>query len=79
MDQHEIIQLPIEQLGVSSSFVTRSRQMHYQTLGDIFDTSPEVLISKKGFSYAWLGELTDFLNKRHLLHLLQAIPGKTAY
>ena len=71
MEKEELLQTPIDKLGFSTEFCKACRSMHFSTLKDITSILPERLIKKEGFSYNWLGELSKYLDKRGLLHLLQ--------
>jgi hypothetical protein len=71
MEQEELLQTPIDRLGFSTEFCNACNSMQFSTLKDITSIGPERLIKKEGFSYNWLGELSAYLDKRGLLHLLQ--------
>jgi len=71
MEQEELLQTPIDRLGFSTEFCKACNLMHFSTLTEITSIKPERLIKKEGFSYNWLGELSAYLDKRGLLHLLQ--------
>ncbi|SDC66419.1 hypothetical protein SAMN04488024_102657 [Pedobacter soli] len=71
MEKEDILDIPIEKLGFSSNFRRACDTMNVSTLNDITSVLPEQLINKKGFSYSWLGELSAYLDKKGLLHLLQ--------
>jgi hypothetical protein len=71
MEIEELLQAPIDKLGFSTEFCKVCRSMNFSTLNDITSLSPERLINKEGFSYSWLVELSAYLDKRGLLHLLQ--------
>jgi len=71
METHELLQTPINKLGLSPGFCKVSLSMNFTKLIDITSISPDELINKKGFSYSWLGELSSYLDKKGLLHLLQ--------
>ncbi|NMN37577.1 hypothetical protein FHT22_002608 [Pedobacter sp. SG918] len=71
MEKEELLQTPINRLGFSTEFCKACNSMHFSTLKDITSLLPERLINKEGFSYSWLGELSAYLDKRGLLHLLQ--------
>jgi hypothetical protein len=77
MESHACLDQPITDLGFTEEFCASSKKMGFQTIKEIIVLSPENIISRKGFSYTWLGELSEFLDKRRLLHLLQPIPGKS--
>lgn len=49
--------------------------MDFNTLQEIVDLGWGKLMEKKGFTFRWLTELTDFLESRALIHLLQARPN----
>lgn len=71
MEKEELLQTPIGKLDFSPDFCRACDSMHFNTLNDITSILPERLINKEGFSYSWLGELSAYLDKRGLLHLLQ--------
>lgn len=60
----------------SFGFCERCRVMGYGTLAEIIATPPAEIMAKKGFTYDWLAELSEFLDKNGLLYLLQPIPGR---
>jgi hypothetical protein len=66
-------------LKAGKEFITQCHEMGFKNIQDILRLTPEELITKNGFSYHWLGELVSLLKKNQLLHLLQSIPGRTAY
>lgn len=76
MEVPSIINQPIRELELSQDFIKKSVKMGFQTIRDIMDTKPEDLFNKDGFSYTWLGELSKFLIKHQILHLLQPAGGK---
>lgn len=76
MNADQLLKKPVAELDMSESFKQRCALMNFETLGDILFILPDELISIKGFSYSWLGELSRFLDERGLLYLLQPIPGK---
>jgi hypothetical protein len=78
MDTMAFLQAPLNALALSERFRAQSRVMGFACLEDILSCTPAQLVAIDGFSYTWLNELTVFLDQRGLLHLLQAIPGKTA-
>jgi hypothetical protein len=51
--------------------------MGFSTIADKLKLAPMDLVSKTGFSYTWLGERSEFLQKQQLLHLLKPAPGKS--
>ena len=71
MEKEELLQTPIDRLGFSAEFCKASSSMNFVSLKDIISLVPERLINEEGFSYSWLGELSAYLDKRGLLHLLQ--------
>jgi len=77
MTENEILSRPLTELGFSEMFYEACEMMQFETMADIVFVVPGELIRKRGFSYTWLGELIDFLNKYQALHLLQPIPGKS--
>lgn len=77
MDRQSLIDQPLTLLGLSSDFLNASRMMEFETIADILKVEPMDLVGRAGFNYNWLGELTEFLSKHHLLHILQPIPGKS--
>jgi len=76
MDDVSVLQMPIKTLGFSRKFELQCDQMGFTTLEDILVLNPEELLKRSGFSFEWLGELSNFLNKHQLLHLLQPVPGR---
>lgn len=66
-----------ERLGFSQDFCERCSAMRLTTLKEILQINPEDLVSRNGFSYHWLGELSDYLTKHGLQSLLQRLPGNT--
>ena len=76
MDVHILLNQPIRELGLSDEFSKKSGKMGYRTIQDVIDARPEDLFSKDDFSYTWLGELTKFLIKHQILHLLQPAGGR---
>lgn len=76
MDINRLINQPITELGLSEDFTEKSGKMGYHTIQEIIDTRPEDLFHKNDFSYTWLGELSKFLIKHEILHLLQPAGGK---
>ena len=74
-----LLTTPISQLYFSHEFEWQCQEMGFVKLEDILVFSPEELIAKPGFTYHWLGELSDFLTKNDLLYLLQPTPGKKFY
>lgn len=76
MDINELINAPIENLNLSEKFVTQTYKMGYRTIREIIDAKPEDLRKKADFSYTWLGELSEFLMRHRILHLLQPATGK---
>jgi len=71
MENQELLQTPINQLGFSPGFCKVCESMNFTKLTDITAIPPEQLIKKEGFNYSWLGELSSYLDKKGLLHLLQ--------
>jgi len=69
---------PIAMLPFSAAFKRQCGLMGFGQLEDILMLSPAELISRPGFDYHWLGELSDFLSQRGLGHLLQPIPGRSS-
>jgi hypothetical protein len=76
MDVIKLINQPIRELGLSEEFSERSGKMGYQNIQAIIDARPEDLFNKDDFSYTWLGELSKFLIKHQILHLLQPAGGR---
>ena len=73
MEVEAILKMPFHQLGFGTNFCNSCELMGFKNLEDIVNITPEQLISKTGFSYNWLGELSGYLDKKGLLHLLQPI------
>lgn len=72
-----VLKKQIKELGVSAMFAATCEKMNYPTLEAILGEKPEQIRAKKDFSYTWLGELIDILNKNELLHLLQPMQGNS--
>ncbi|WP_448698188.1 hypothetical protein ACFGVR_15315 [Mucilaginibacter sp. AW1-3] len=66
----------LEEIGFSPAFCAQAQKMGLNCLADILAESPESLQENTYFSYPWLAELTQLLEKENLLHLLQATPGR---
>ncbi len=77
MTKDQILSTPIGEAEFSKDFSERCKLMGFETVAEIVYTAPYELIKKRGFSYTWLGELIEFLNKYQALHLMQPIPGKS--
>ena len=58
----------VERAGIDKGYLSRILERF----------SAKKLVSRPGFTYAWLGVLADFLNEKQLLHLLQSAPGKNS-
>ena len=76
MEVKKILASPLTELDLSESFCKSCLAMDFNTLEDIIFILPEELMRKQGFSYTWLGELSEYLDKHELLYLLQPISGK---
>ncbi|WEA00721.1 hypothetical protein [Mucilaginibacter sp. SJ] len=72
-----ILKTFISELEFSNEFILQSSAMGFETIEEITDISPELLINWKGFDYNWLGELIRFLSKHQLLEVLQPLPGSS--
>ena len=70
-----VLNAQIQSLGFSNDFKKKSRSMGFQTLLEITETAPEVLLKNEDFDYNWFGELVRFLMDRKLLYKLQPTPG----
>ncbi|MES2275994.1 MAG: hypothetical protein V4592_08225 [Bacteroidota bacterium] len=77
MALNDLLQQPLSQCGLSPEFSARARLMGFENLEDILAEAPKDLIANPHFNYDWLAELVAVLNKKGLLHLLQAMPGRT--
>jgi hypothetical protein len=73
----EILTAPVSKLDVSAEFKQQCSIMGFETLKEVTETEPAVLLEKRGFSYKWLGELIEFLSKHQLLEALQPLPGSS--
>ena len=71
MTPEQLLQTPISKLNFSKDFYQSCEEMDFATLEDVTKVLPMQLVNKKGFSYSWLGELSAYLDKKGLLHLLQ--------
>ena len=76
MSPEKLLHIAISELEFSSDFRKSCEDMNFATLEDITKVLPSELINKKGFSYSWLGELSAYLDKKGLLHLLQNLSGR---
>jgi hypothetical protein len=76
METSHFIHQDIDRLELSDDFKFKCKKMGYKNLNDIFCDPPKELFEKKGFSYNWFIELSTFLKKEGLLHMLQPIPGR---
>lgn len=76
MNTEILLKIHIDQLAFSPDFRAQSAAMGFMRLEDVLLLTPQELIKIPGFSYHWLSELSDFLQERELLHLLQTTPGK---
>lgn len=72
-----ILKKQIKHLSVSPAFAATCERMGYSTLEVLLNDPPEHIRSKQGFSYTWLGELIDILEKNGMLHLLQPMQGNS--
>jgi hypothetical protein len=70
-----ILEEKIDKLEFSDEFKALSMHMGYATLRQVIATDPAILQKKEGFTYSWLAELTEFLLKHNLLHMLQPTRG----
>jgi hypothetical protein len=77
MEERQLLAEPFGKLGFSPEFCMQAKTMGFDVLEDILVLKPEELLLRPGFSFGWLGELTAFLTRRGLLHLLQPIPGRS--
>jgi len=66
---------PITALSANEKFGEQCTLMGFKTIQEIIETGPEKLLATRGFTYHWLAELSEALNKEGLLHLLQPLPG----
>ncbi|SDD99636.1 hypothetical protein SAMN05216464_103279 [Mucilaginibacter pineti] len=76
MEIKEVINKPVNELGVGKEFINGCERMGFKTLKDILVLTPKQLISKDGFNYNWLGDLVKYLSGNGLLHYLQPLPGR---
>ena len=76
MDTELFLNGPINALPVSEQFREQCGSMGFKTIQEIIDTGPEKLLTTKNFTYHWLADLSELLNKEGLLRLLQPLPGK---
>lgn len=67
----ELIEQPVEQLGLSDNFIHLCGKMGFEKLTEIIAITPGELIHREGFTFHWLSELITFLEKNNALHLLQ--------
>lgn len=71
----EILDKRIEVLDFSQDFKTLASLMGFETIADIVFAIPDEIIKKANFSYTWLNELIEFLEKHEAAHLLHPITG----
>lgn len=64
----------LEDLQVSPVFVQKCHQMGYYSLKEILDQGWVAITKKKSFTYRWLGELMQLLEREDLEDLFEAIP-----
>jgi hypothetical protein len=76
MATEDLLDKAVAELGFSRDFCERCKMMHLGTLKEIVAVIPQELVRLNGFSYHWLAELSDCLNRQGMLHLLQPIPGR---
>ena len=74
-----LINRPIPSLGLSKDFMERSRLMGYKSIYQIILMEPKEIIAQKAFTYEWLSELTEFMSKQGVLHLLQPLSENRSY
>lgn len=65
-----IMQTPISELPFSKEFIEHAEKMGFKTVQDILSNTWTELTRMNGFRYKWFNELTAFLKKHQLLHLL---------
>jgi len=71
MEVDKILCSSFRELGFDVAFCKLCEKMGLRTLKDVCSISPQELINKKEFTYAWLGQLADYMNNKGILHLLQ--------
>lgn len=76
MDITSLLKEPIAEIGLSPEFCRQAKEMGFDTIGDVIQLTPDEIRGKRNFSYSWLGELSEYLNSKGLLYLLQPIPGR---
>ena len=74
MKTDDFLNTPLYALGLRIEFCDQCKRMGFETIGAVVGTPPNVIVAMDGFSYHWLAELSELLNKEGLLHLLQ--PGQ---
>ncbi|MEH3112559.1 hypothetical protein [Pedobacter terrae] len=67
----KVLSTSFRELGFNSAFCELSERMGFRTLKDVCSISPQKLINKKEFTYTWLGQLADYMDKKGILYLLQ--------
>jgi hypothetical protein len=75
MKAEVFLNTPVNALGLDREFCEQCDHMGFETVREIVSTSPAEIIKREGFTYHWLAELSEMLNKEGLLHLLQPLPG----
>jgi len=67
----DILKLRIDELEVSSFFVVHSKKLKFNTLEDIVRTGWGAIQHMEEYDHFWCKELLQFMDKRHLLYLLE--------
>lgn len=73
MEVDKILSSSFKELGFDDAFCKLCERMDFRTLKDICSISPQELINKKEFTYTWLGQLAEYMDKKGILHLLQKL------
>ena len=76
-NKHEILDIPIEKLEVSTFFKEVSERLGFETLRPMTDAGWGKLLQMEGFDYEWFNELVRVLKKAGILKLLEKpeLPG----
>lgn len=72
--EKQLLTEPLE-IHFDPQFCKQSRQMGFKNIQEITEMSAQQLIGMEGFSFSWLGTLSQFLHEKGLISLLQPLPG----
>ena len=69
--EDNLLQQPLQQLGLSESFKEMAYLQGFKTLEDVLNWPVKVLLQHDGFTYHHYQELRNFLKDRNSVHLLK--------